>query len=260
MLGLCLSTLALGKTQKPGAPPFSPSSVAALTAWWDISNFSTMLQSSVSGGAVTATGQLVGQINSSSPATAVMTTTDANRFILSQDAGGFFYLAPNNFGAGSILSGGTTGFFFACAFQIKGGFVNYLYSEHTAAAPNTGYDVFYDGNVDEMKFSAGNGTARTTVISPNTVGVFTGPVHVVMCWDDGVNLNIQLDNGTVASTARPVVSAGSASATFWAEDSVPTGVNNANFYGLLGAKNTALTSQQRANLKTWLGTKCGLTL
>lgn len=255
-----LSTLHLCKAQVPGAPPFNPSSVAALTGWADPSNFATMQQSSVSGGAVTATGQLVGKITSAAPATAIWSDTDANRRILQQDAGGHFNLSVNTFVNIDSGGGSTTAFFLIAALQITGGFVNYIYSEHTAAAPNTGYDLFYDGNVDHMKFSAGNGTARTTAESLTAVGGLSGPVHVVMAWDDGVNLNVQLDNGTVASVARPTVSAGSLTPTWYAEDTVPTNTNAALDYGALFAKNSALTAQQRANIKTWLGAKAGLSL
>ena len=244
------------------APPASdyPSTVSALTDWSDPSTFSSLLQSSTGGGTVTSVGQVIGQVNSRAPGTINLTVPDTARFVLRQDGGGKYYLDT---GAGWNTTGGggsTTGFFFIAALKINGGYINTLWSDHTSLTPNNGYEVLYDAGLDRYVFSVGNGSARTNLVDSTVINFNTGPVFVVMAWDDGTNLNIQVNNGTVNSVVRPTPVAGNAVPTVYQQDTSGTQGMFANNYGLMWAKNSGLTSTERAGLKTWLGAKAGLTL
>lgn len=256
---LGLSTLHICKPQVPGAPPFSPSSVAALTGWMDPSNNASLAASSVSGGTVTNNGAC-GQDQSQSPATVLFTTTDANRFIWTQDASGAYFSGGNIGWTTNGGGGSTTAFFIACAVNINTGFVAYQYSDYASGTPNVGYDLRYDGNTNTMIFTAGNGTARTACSAGGTLPVIPTGSFVCIAWDDGVNLNCQVNNNAVGTVARPVVSAGAANAFAGSQSGLNPNAMFANNYGLIWAKNNALTSQQRANIKTWLGQKVGLSL
>ena len=248
-----------GTTLVPSTSDY-PSTVSALTDWSDPSTFTSLLQSSTGGGAVTAVGDIVGQITSRAPGTINLTTPDTARFVLRQDASGFYYLDT---GAGWNTTGGggsTTGFFFIAALKVNGGYINTLWSDHTNLVPNNGYEVYYDGGLDRYVFSVGNGSARTTLVDTTVINFNAGPVFVVMAWDDGTNLNIQVNNGTVNSVARPTPAAGNAVPTVYQQDTSGTQAMFANNYGLMWAKNSGLTSTERSGLKTWLGAKAGLTL
>lgn len=259
MLGLCLSTLALGRPQRPGAPPFTPASIAALTGWMDPSNNASLAASSVSGGAVTS-GGVCGSDQSQSPATVLFTTTDANRFQWFSDATGMYFSGGSVGWTTNGGGGSTTAFFIICAINVNTGFVAYQYSDYSSGAPNVGYDLRYDGNTNTMIFTAGNGTTRTACSAGSTVPVVPTGVFVCMAWDDGVNLNCQINNGTVGTVARPVVSAGVASPFVSSQSGSNTNAMFGNNYGLSWAKNSALTPTQRAQMKTWYGQKVGLSL
>ena len=258
---LGLSNLGLvGVRRGASAPPFSPADVAALTHWSDPSNFGSMEQSSVSGGAVTATGQLVGKSNAIAPATVTLSVPDVNRHMLQADGGGKYFLNTGQWWTASGGGGSTTGFFFIQAFKVREGWTGTMWSDHTSANPNAGYEIIFDADADRMKFSIGTGAGRTVLTDGTAIGYTAGGPRVVMCWDDGVNWNIQVNNNAVVSAARAAVSAGNATPTINQQDVANTAPFYSNFYGMMWAKDNGLTAGQRANLKTWLGAKAGLAL
>ena len=69
---------------------------------------------------------------------------------------------------------------------------------------NTGWRVRINTS-NQLEISAGNGSAYTTVATTATLPV--GETHVISAWEDGANLCVQIDNGAVASTAKPTISA-----------------------------------------------------
>lgn len=256
-----ISPLWLGKSQKPGAPPFDPTTVAALQGTYDASVLTSLKQSSVTGGAVTAAGQVVGEWDSTKAAGAALTAADAARFLLG-NAGSLWYLDDT----AQLLScsaggGSTTAFYFGAAVKLTNPFaLNTLYSEETALNGLTGYDLTYSNTTDKYTFSSGNGTVRTSVVCNDVVGGTTNP-HVITCWDDGTNLNVQLNGGTIFTAARAVVSAGTLTPSIGC---VAGNAANNGFYGfkyaLCWAKNGVPSLSDRNSLRTWLGQKCGLTL
>lgn len=258
---LGVSSLHLCKAQIAGAPPFDPTTVAALQGVYDASVLSSLLQSSVSGGSVTAAGQLVGQWNSTKAAGANLTAADAARFLLG-NAGALWYL-DDSAQLLSCASGGgsTTGFYFAMALQLTNPFaLNTVYSEEIALNGLTGYDLTYSNATDKYTFSSGNGTVRTSVLCNVTVGGVTNP-HVIACWDDGVNLNVQLNAGTIFTSARAAVTAGTLTPSIGcvAGNAANNGLY-AKKYALCWAKNGVPVLADRNSLRTWLGSKAGLSI
>lgn len=193
------------------------------------------------------------------PTPPALVTPDTERFVI-QNSVALWWLDTGATWSpmAASMGGATTGFYFTSAVKMTGGWINTLWSDRSGA--NTGYDVTYDGGLDKIIFSVGTGAARTSVQSNGTLGGFSGSAFVVTCWDDGTNLNIQINNGAVAtSAAHGAVSAGGG-AFVGMQDASKTNVNYARFYGMMWAKNTPLSSADRAGNKTWLGAKVGLVL
>lgn len=247
-----------GTTLTPPAGDY-PAGVVALTAWYDPSKLTTLFQSSVGGGAVTAAGDIVGQMDNRVAGAASLVTPDTERFVI-RNTTTIWYLDTgatwSQLAAG--LGGATTAFYWAWGGKLTGGFNNTPWSDRSG--PNNGYEITYDGGLDKFIFSVGTGAARTSVQSSGTMGGFTGPAFVLTCWDDGTNLNIQVNNGTIVqSAAHGAVSAGGGPFVGML-DAAKTNTNYANFYGMMWAKNSALSAPDKAGIKTWLGAKVGLTL
>ena len=113
--------------------------------------------------------------------------------------------------------GGTTAFFWCAAVTIgKVGAAQTLYSD---TGTNTGYRVRINAS-NQLELSAGNGTAYTTVATVATVNV--GKTFVLTAWHDGVNLNVQINQGAVASTPFATATAGTASTTIGCDNGAAT--------------------------------------
>jgi hypothetical protein len=124
------------------------------------------------------------------------------------------------------------------------------------AGTNTGYVLGLNA-ANQIALTAGNGVAFTAA----TGGVFpVGETHVLTGWDDGVNLNVQLDNGAVTSAARPVVSAGTAGFTVFKQNGAAALFVSGDLHQLVYKKNGAGTAAERAALKRYVGAKVGLAL
>lgn len=122
--------------------------------------------------------------------------------------------------------GGAAGFLFCAAVTPDGaGTSRVLWSD---MGTNTGYRVMVNSS-NQLQLTAGDGAASTSVSTAGTVDVNT--THVVTAWDDGVNLNVQIDNGTVASVARPSVAAGTAGFTIGSTNGASSGFYKGRIYG-----------------------------
>ena len=77
---------------------------------------------------------------------------------------------------------------------------------------NNGYELAIN-TANKLEFSAGNGTAITTVASTVSAAVTEGKRYEVM--DDGTNLSVQIDGSAPVTVARPVVTAGSSTITLY---------------------------------------------
>lgn len=104
--------------------------------------------------------------------------------------------------------GSTTGFYYADVLTKATSAVMTVFSNRNFGGK--GYEISFtlEGKV---RLLAGNGTAYTSLVSADgfTVGV---PFHLAV-WDDGVNLNMQINGGAATSVARPVVVGGTATIT-----------------------------------------------
>jgi hypothetical protein len=152
--------------------------------------------------------------------------------------------------------GGTAGILLSLPLTVNGGAgtARTIWSD---AGTNTGYRLRINAS-NQLELSAGNGVAFTTIATVATLPV--GETHVVTAWDDGSTLNVQIDNGTVASVARPAVSAGTAGFTLLKDNGAATSFLSSDFHQAVYVKNSAKTSAERAMLKRFNGGKAGLAL
>ena len=107
--------------------------------------------------------------------------------------------------------GSTTGFYYSDVIRPMGGAGTrrVIWSDRSG---NNGYELAISAS-DKLEFSAGNGSAITTVASTASVVVTEGKRYEVM--DDGTNLSVQIDGSAPVTIARPVVTAGSPTITLY---------------------------------------------
>jgi len=122
---------------------------------------------------------------------------------------------------------------------------------------NTGYLVRINAS-NQLALSAGNGAGYTTVATVPTLAV--GQRAVLTAWDDGVNLNVQINNGAVTSVARPVVSAGTAAITVGKDNGAATSFFLGSIYQKLYVKDDVQTASQITSAKAFCAQKAGVTL
>lgn len=152
--------------------------------------------------------------------------------------------------------GSTTGFMLVAAIKPEGGAgtVRNIWSD---TGTNTGYVVRINAS-NQLEMAVGNGSAYTTVATTATLDV--GTAYVVSAWDDGTNLNVQINSGTVASATRPTVSAGSSTATIGKSNTSAASYFNGLMYQVLQTKNDGGTDAERTEAKAYCATKGGVTL
>ena len=162
----------------------------------------------------------------------------------------------DDFSTQSAGGGSTTGFFLCAGIKPEGGAgaVRVLWSD---AGTNTGYIVRLNAS-NQLELAAGNATAYTTIAT--VAKLYVGTAYVVTVWDDGTNLNVQVNNNAVASAARPVVAAGTATASIGSDNGAATGWFNGLIYSLIQVKNDAGTDAERASAKSYVASKSGVTL
>jgi hypothetical protein len=153
----------------------------------------------------------------------------------------------------STGGGGTAGFFWCHAIKPTGGAgtVRTLWSDNGA---NSGYRVQLDA-LNQLSFSAGNGTAFTAIATATATAI--GTTHLLTVWDDGTNLNAQLDSGAIATIARPVVTAGTAGFTSGKDNGAATGFFPGNIYSGV-YRQPVPTAVQRAQVQAYARQKAGL--
>lgn len=155
----------------------------------------------------------------------------------------------------SASGGATAGFYLCAAVTVRGGAAanRVIWSD---TGTNTGYRVRINTS-NQLEISAGNGAAYTTIATVATLPV--GETHIVTAWDDGTNLNVQIDGGAVASTARPTVSAGTATATIGKDNGAASGYLNGRIHQLI-YRTTAPSADQRTQTRNWVAAKAGVVL
>lgn len=158
--------------------------------------------------------------------------------------------------ASTTGGGGSAGFFVSMAVNPSGGAgtVRLLLDDHVGFS---GYEVGLDA-ADKLFLAAGNAAAFTQATTAGAATVGTG--YVLTAWDDGVNLNAQINNGAVASVARPAVAAGGAPLVLFKNAASAANFFTGSTYGMIYRKDSGLTATQRSQVKTFLGNKIGLSL
>ncbi len=153
------------------------------------------------------------------------------------------------------ISGGgsTTAFcFMACVKITQAGVRQTLFSD---AGTNTGYKVELNTS-NQLVLSAGNGTSYTTVTTANTFA--SGDTVSIEAYDDGTNIGVRLNNGTLVTAARPTVTAGTTGFTIGKDNGAASGYFKGNMYGEIYTRNKANTPTERADAITWLRAKGGI--
>jgi len=152
--------------------------------------------------------------------------------------------------------GGTAGFFWCGAVKVLGGAGTFrnIWSDDGGLS---GYRVRINTS-NQLEIVAGNGAAYTTVATASTLSV--GATHLVTLWDDGTNLNVQLDNGAIASVARPVITAGTAGFTIGKDNGAASGFFNGVMFDWIYRKDSAPTLAEIARAQRHVARTAGVTL
>lgn len=208
---------------------------------------------------ISAIGQSIGRaLDKSGRANYLIQAAAGERPILAQNIN--FANAKNFDGVNDSLTstaggGGTAGFFWCSAIKPAGG-AGTNRTIWSDAGVNTGYRVRINA-ADQFEFAAGDGLAYTLVVAgPVDVGM----AYVVMAWDDGVNLNIQINENAVVSVARPVVAAGTASFTIGKDNGLATNFFPGDIYAEVYRAESGLIASQRESVKRYVTQESRVTL
>jgi hypothetical protein len=158
----------------------------------------------------------------------------------------------------SIAAGGgsTTGFFYCGAVNVAGG-AGTARTIISDAGANTGYRLRINA-ANVLELAAGNGVSFTTAVTAGTLTV--GNTYVVTAWHDGVNLNVQIGQGTVGQTAFGAVTAGTAGMTESKDNGVATSFGNVGLYNRMYRAGPVPSAAQRAAVQSFMSAKSGAAL
>jgi hypothetical protein len=157
----------------------------------------------------------------------------------------------------SVGGGGTTGFFWCGAVKVVGG-DGTSRSIWSDVGTNTGYRVRL-ASTNNLALGAGNGTAYTSATTATSV--LAGNTYVLTVWDDGVNLNAQVNLGPIASATRPTVSAGAAGFALAKDNSGATAFGNIAIFEMFYKKNGSdVSAADRFKCQKFCAAKAGVSL
>lgn len=224
--------------------------------WRDPSNLSLSYQDSAGttpGAVDSPVGRAVDKSGKGNHATQ---STSTSRPLL-KEASGFKYDlfdGADDFWTAASGGGGTTGFFFCAAIHVLGGAgaIRAIFEDRSVTG---GYIVRVNAS-NQLSLIVNNGGAlvATTATLP------AGETHIVTAWDDGTNLNAQIDSGTAATAARPVMVAGTAGFTVGRENGASAQYFNGRIYAMAYAKNYSPPADLREAVKRAIASKAGITL
>jgi hypothetical protein len=152
--------------------------------------------------------------------------------------------------------GGSSSMFYCAAVRpdLASGVAQMLWNDRTGLA---GYGVVISSAM-RLSLQAGDGVAYTSSSPVEVLNV--GTTYVLTAWDDGTNLNTQINGGAVTQVARPVVVAG---ATDFSEGKLNGGASQF-FTGILFnrvyCKNFSPDAGQRAQIQRYIAASAGVTL
>lgn len=189
----------------------------------------------------------------------VAQATTTSRPVFKQGAGERPYL---HFTLDDSLSsasggGGTSGFFLCAAIRVEGetGAAQEIWSDETN---NAGHIVRVADN-GALHMAVGDGAEYTDVSTDEVLSV--GETHVVAAWDDGTNLNVQIDNGPIASVDRPEsIAAGTADFTIGKQNGTAARFFNGRVYRLVQRFGTSVSDAERERVKREVARAAGVTL
>lgn len=157
--------------------------------------------------------------------------------------------------ASAAGGGWTSGFFWCGAVKLLG--VNaseqHIWSDQSG---NNGHILFLNASGGPLSLAVGNGSALSIVASPTNLTI--GETALITAWDDGVNLNIQVNSGSVATVARPSITAGTAGFSVGKSNVGANSYFNGNLYPSIIRSGTPLTATERAAAQAWCKSKAGL--
>ena len=235
-------------------------------AWYSVSRaISTpWYQDSVATTPVTAVEQSIGSARDrSGNSNHAAQPSAASRPIYKKDASGCSSIALD--GVDDSLSsatggGGTAGFFFCCAVKPANTAAGqyHLWSDQNGAS---GYVVVRDAA--RFIFYAASGTAFTP--TPASSDVAAGAIALITAWDDGVNLNLQINSGPVTQIARPIVAAGTAGFSMGKSNVSTVNLPAVNLfagqiYEAVYVRNSGLSAVQRLQIQESAAASAGIVL
>jgi hypothetical protein len=226
--------------------------------WLDPSDAATAFQDSA-GTTPGVVGQPLGRrVDKSGRGNNSTQGTSAARPVWNQD--GAFYRdtfdAFDDFLTIAAGGGSINGFFYCAAVHIAGGAgtVRTLLSDRSGL---NGYMVRVN-SANQLELSAGNGAAFTSLATVATLAV--GSVSVVTVYDNGATLNAQVNQGAVASVARPVVTAGTATMTEGKSNTGASEFLNGSLYNRIYRAGPTPSAAQIAAIQRYVAGKAGVTL
>ena len=147
--------------------------------------------------------------------------------------------------------GGTAGFFLSVGIVAPtAGTVRTILSDR---GTNTGYKVWLAAD-NTINFSAGNGTAHTTITS---AALTAASKYAIQAWHDGTNLNLSINGVAVTPVAFATATAGSSSMTLGKSNTAASEYWSGRMYAPVYTRNKAPSAQQRQGVYQWLLTKMG---
>jgi hypothetical protein len=159
--------------------------------------------------------------------------------------------------ATAVGGGGTTGFFWCGAVKVVGG-DGTSRSVWSDVGTNTGYRVRLT-STNNLALGAGDGTAYTSATT--TTSVLAGNTYIMTVWDDGVNLNAQVNLGPIATAARPTVSAGTAAFSLAKDNNGSTAFANMALFEMFYKKNGSdVSAADRLKCQKFCAAKAGVSL
>jgi hypothetical protein len=192
------------------------------------------------------------------PGNHALQATSPSRPVWAQD-GAFYRDTFDGFDDSlTIAAGGgsVTGFFYCGAIHVAGG-AGTARTIVSDAGANTGYRLRINA-ANVLELAAGNGVSFTTAVTAGTLTV--GNTYVITAWHDGVNLNVQIGQGTVGQTAFGAVTAGTAGITEGKDNGAASSFANVGLYNRVYRVGTVPSAAQRGSVQTFMSAKSGATL
>lgn len=246
-----------------GSSTWLPSDLgSALVAWYDYSDLTTLFQNTGGSTPVTATGDPIARVNDKS---------GNGHFATSDGTAGHHPIYTTGSGLAWAAGNGSTQYHQTnSAFSLTDGSGRHSAGAAVLFSNNTGTQSAFDadlGNRVSQLLRNSTGTSQTIAFdSGGTPYTDSGPsitasVAQVLVEVTSTSATEIFVNGTGngSTSVTPPLQTGTATVTLFAHAGTPDQFMTGNIYVAV-IVNRDLTSTERANLTTYLGNKCGLSL